>query len=81
MPRGREHATQIAARLGDVARGDGLALDGVGVEQGIAAPAFEHCSKLPGEVDGVLMPVFMPNPPVGDITCAASPAMKARPPR
>ena len=49
----REHAAQIAARLGDIAGADRLALDAVGIEQAVAAPAFEHGGELPGQIDRV----------------------------
>ncbi len=53
MAADREHAAQIAARLGDVAGADRLALDGVGIEQAVAAPAFERGGELPGQIDRV----------------------------
>ncbi len=53
MRAGREHAAQIAARLGDVAHADRPALDGVGIEQAVAAPAVEHGVELPGQIDRV----------------------------
>ena len=50
----RQHAAQIAARFGDVARANRLALAAVGIEQAIAAPAFDRGGKLPRQIDHVL---------------------------
>ena len=47
-PPDRKHAAQIAACLGNIAGADGLALDAVGIEQAVAAPAFEHRGEFPG---------------------------------
>jgi len=44
----RQHAAQIAGGLGDVAGADRLALGAVGIEQGVAAPALQCGSELPG---------------------------------
>ena len=66
--------------LGDVAHADRPPLDLVGARAGSAPPQpLSTASSFQPRSTASWMPVFMPNPPVGDIRCAASPAMKTRP--
>ena len=76
---GDRRCAEERVRLGEHAGGDRPALGVVGVEQSRAA-AVTAASFQP-RLKASWMPVFMPCPPAGEWTCAASPASNTRPTR
>jgi hypothetical protein len=58
---------------------DGVTLRCVGIEQIIGRPSFDDCREFPSQFTASPRPVFMPCPPKGECTRAASPASRMRP--